>query len=1034
MQEGEAIALRRGALHAVDDGAGQLDAPGRAPGQQRRKVGCPADAQPLQAALVGRQRVRREVETDGGKLILQPLHRRPVRHLGQLRTALGGVVAEQVVLVAAARLVRRLRMPRQRLHGGKGLRPVLVQRVEGACLHEALQQPLVQHALVEPFGEVEQVLEGAVGLSLLGEARHRLLADALDGRQRIPDRLLAVRGLLDGELGRGLVHVGRQQLDIDLVEVAAIAVELFHVAHVEGHRGGEELDRMVGLEIGGLVADQRVSCGVGLVEAVTRELVDLIEDRRGLVRLHVVLLGALDEERPLGVHLRLDLLAHGATQQVSAAQRVAAQHLRDLHDLLLVDHDAVGFLQDPFQQRMQVIRLLLAMLALDVARDVLHRAGAVERHHGNDVLEAVGLHLAQHIAHAVAFELEHPRSVAPGEQLEGLSVVERQFRDIDAVLADEVASLLDHRQSLQAEEVELHQARRLDPFHIELGCRERFLAVGIPEQRHQLVERPVSDHHAGSMGRGVAEQPLELQREIDQSLDLLVRVVLFLQQLLGLQRLRQRHRIGRVVRHQLADPVDLPVRHAQHAADVAQHRAGLQLAEGDDRGDPVVAVLVAHVADDAVALVLAEVDVEVGHRHAFGVEEALEQQAPAQRVEVGDLERPGDQRARTRTAAGTDRHVVVLGPLDEVGHDKEVAREPHLLDHVELVGQPGFILVDADPVGQAPELLQLIETGLGQVAQRLAFGAALELRIARQDRLARRGHVGAALGYHQGVVAGLGNVGEQGAHLGGRLEIVFGRQATPVGIVDMRALLDAEQHVVRLVHRFLREVRVVGCDQRQVALVGEIDERRLDAALGVLAVTLQFQVEPAVEQPLQPVEHVRRRRRLARRQQPPDGAARATGQRDQPRGRAFQLRHRQSGDRSHLEFEMGPAHQPHQVDVALLALDQQGQPIDSRQLVRRGNAALLLAPDAEIAADDRLYAGLRGVLREFQRAEEVVAIGDGNRRHRLALGERDDLVDLVRPLGERVGGTNLQMDEISDGHGPSSRRGLWTVRHPARHP
>jgi hypothetical protein len=33
-----------------------------------------------------------------------------------------------------------------------------------------------------------------------------------------------------------------------------------------------------------------------------------------------------------------------------------------------------------------------------------------------------------------------------------------------------------------------------------------------------------------------------------------------------------------------------------------------------------------HVADHLVAPVLAEVDVEVGHRHAFGIEEALEQQ------------------------------------------------------------------------------------------------------------------------------------------------------------------------------------------------------------------------------------------------------------------------------------------------------------------------------------------------------------------------------------------------------------------------
>ena len=101
-----------------------------------------------------------------------------------------------------ARFVRRLRMAHQRLDGAEGLGAVLVQRVEGARLDQALDQPLVQHALVEPLGEVEQVLERAVLLALLGQPRHGLAADALDGGQRVADRLLALGRRLDGELGR----------------------------------------------------------------------------------------------------------------------------------------------------------------------------------------------------------------------------------------------------------------------------------------------------------------------------------------------------------------------------------------------------------------------------------------------------------------------------------------------------------------------------------------------------------------------------------------------------------------------------------------------------------------------------------------------------------------------------------------------------------------------------------------------------------------------------------------------------------------
>jgi len=94
----------------------------------------------------------------------------------------------------------------------------------------------------------------------------------------------------------------------------------------------------------------------------------------------------------------------------------------------------------------------------------------------------------------------------------------------------------------------------------------------------------------------------------------------------------------------------MAVTHAQHTADVAQRRLAGQGAEGGDLAHGVAAVLGLDVVDDAVAVGLAEVDVEVGHRHAFRVQETFEQQAVAQRVEVGDEQRVGHQRAGTGAA------------------------------------------------------------------------------------------------------------------------------------------------------------------------------------------------------------------------------------------------------------------------------------------------------------------------------------------------------------------------------------------------
>ena len=56
---------------------------------------------------------------------------------------------------------------------------------------------------------------------------------------------------------------------------------------------GHVLDRVVRLQVGGLVGDQAVARGVGLVEAVALERLERLEDRVDDVRLHAALRGLL---------------------------------------------------------------------------------------------------------------------------------------------------------------------------------------------------------------------------------------------------------------------------------------------------------------------------------------------------------------------------------------------------------------------------------------------------------------------------------------------------------------------------------------------------------------------------------------------------------------------------------------------------------------------------------------------------------------------------------------------------------------------
>ena len=89
--------------------------------------------------------------------------------------------------------------------------------------------------------------------------------------------------------------------------------------------------------------------------------------------------------------------------------------------------------------------------------------------------------------------------------------------DLDAAPADQLRRPVEHGQRLQAEEVELHQPRLLDPFHVELG--DRHVRARIAVERHQLGQRPVADDDAGGVGRGVAVEAFELLRDVEQAVD-----------------------------------------------------------------------------------------------------------------------------------------------------------------------------------------------------------------------------------------------------------------------------------------------------------------------------------------------------------------------------------------------------------------------------------------------------------------------------------------------------------------------------------
>ena len=465
---------------------------------------------------------------------------------------------------------------------------------------------------------------------------------------------------------------------------------------------------------------------------------------------------------------------------------------------------------------------------------------------------------------------------------------------------------------------------------------------------------------------------------------------------------------------------------AEHAPGIADHRLRRHGAVGDDLRDAPSAVLVGDVVDDAVAAVHAEVDVEVRHRHALGVQEALEQQVVLQRVDVGDAERVGDERTCARTAPRPHRHAVGARPADEVRDDEEIARETHLADDRELAVEPR-------PVGRAVGLRELrkppearLETERRLLAQEVLDADAVRHREGGQPRLAEMQREAATARDRHAVGERFRQVGEERRHLVGRTQVLLLRVAAgATGVGELHALVDADPRLVGVEIVGREEAHIVGRDQRHPLGGGERHgggEQRL-LALATDARDLEV---VAVAETLAPEREVPRRvGGLAERQRAADIAVGAAGQRDQPADplgvQPIALDERQV---ALATVDVGPADERREVAVAALIHAQQ------RDTARLG--ALAALGHQQVDADDGLHAARHGIAVELHHREQVHLIGDRHRRH-AGLGHRlHEFRDAHHAVDQRVFGVQAQMDE--GGHGASNLTGPKLLRCTAEMP
>ncbi len=324
-----------------------------------------------------------------------------------------------------------------------------------------------------------------------------------------------------GEVCVGDLHVGRDDGDVHLAAFGDVLHDVLGLRGFAGEQRGHELDRVVGLEPRRVIREQRVGGGVRLVEAVAGELLHQVEDFAGLGFGELAFGCTGHEDLALLGHLPGVFLAHGAAKQVGATERVAADDVRDLHDLLLVDHDAERFAEQRFEFGEEVLDLAAAPLALDEVVDHAHRAGTIERVERGEIFDGVGLVAAKNVAHAAGFKLEDAGGERAVEDLlEGLGVVERDDRHVDCDACgglDQLQRIVDDGERGQAEEVHLEQAHLFDGLHVVRGDDGVVFGAGDGDE---FGERLGRDDDAGGVNACAAHEAFETDGGVDEFADL----------------------------------------------------------------------------------------------------------------------------------------------------------------------------------------------------------------------------------------------------------------------------------------------------------------------------------------------------------------------------------------------------------------------------------------------------------------------------------------------------------------------------------
>ena len=403
---------------------------------------------------------------------------------------------------------------------------------------------------------------------------------------------------------------------------------------------------------------------------------------------------------------------------------------------------------------------------------------------------------------------------------------------------DVLHGFVEDREVSQAQKVHLQQADLFDSRSVPL--RDDVFLAGDCLQRQHGIQRHVGNHHSGRVCSGTACQTFDRDGEVQQFAgDGVVRpggfqVGTFLQCILQ----ANVERVG----HHSRQLVDSRQRHIQSSPDIANGVFGLQSTVGPDLRNVPLTVLLLGVVDDHLPPVTAEVDIDIGRLVSAGIEKAFEEQVVLQRADVTQSQQISHD-CSARGTSGAARNAIAAGKLDKVPDDQEVTGVTLRFDHTQFIIQPL-------PVSLRQFLaITLVHAFTAQITEVLNVRATLGRSIHRVQLALTQLHVD-SIGNLLRSGDGVFQSDESRVHFFGRADV----QSVMLHlhaffVVDGSASIDAEHHVLNFGISLSQIVGVVGGNQRQPHLCGQIHRHFHTLTLNLEAGILDFQIEAVAEDP-----------------------------------------------------------------------------------------------------------------------------------------------------------------------------------------